>query len=71
MPDTREPAIIINGQTLNESQAMTVRVAIGFFQSSLSELAPLGNDEHGHAITKAYRRCLNEVTRMMMMRLQP
>jgi hypothetical protein len=58
--------ITINGHSLNEGQAMTVRVAIGHFQMSLSEEAdPLGDDEHGKFITKAYQDRLREVVTLM------
>jgi hypothetical protein len=65
MPDNDEPQIIINGQMLTEGQAMTVRVAVGYFHSSLSELG-LGDDEHGKTMTTHYRNRLREVSALMI-----
>lgn len=58
-----EPNIVINGKLLTVGQAMTVRVAIGSFLMSLEE--GLGDDEHGKAMTEAYRTRIREICGLM------
>jgi hypothetical protein len=62
---TNEPTIVINGHTLTDAQAMTVRVAVNNFLHGLREDDALGDDEHGRAMVTAYRDRLNEIVRMM------
>lgn len=54
-----EAIITINGQTLSEGEAMTVRVALTMFVLDLEKGGEnvLGADETGHAINKGYKRC--------------
>lgn len=63
-PGDDDPAIIINGHTLTNAQAMTVRVALGSFLMDLKTHG-LGDDEHGRHMTEGYRRALVEIIRLM------
>lgn len=60
-----EPTITINGTTLTTGQAMTLRVALGSFLMSLSGENPLGDDEHGKAMTAAYQARGREIAVLM------
>jgi len=60
MPRDREPSIEVNGVALTTAQAMTVRVAIESFASDLQG-GGLGDDEHGKAMTAAYRARIDEI----------
>lgn len=60
-----EPDITINGVALTFAQAMTVRVAIQSFVTSLAD-SGLGNDEHGKTMTKNYLARITEVNRLIM-----
>lgn len=51
---------MINGVVLTPAQAMTVRVALGSFQITLSANG-LGDDEHGKFMTAAYLARLKEI----------
>jgi len=57
----KEPSIIINDHTLTHGQVMTVRVALAGFYFDLSDPDALGDDEHGRAMTAAYRQRLSEI----------
>ncbi len=59
MPQDREPAIIVNGHTLTEGQAMTVRVAIEMFAVDLR--SGLGDDQHGRVLTAIYLDRIREI----------
>jgi len=59
-----EPKIIINGCQLTPAQAMTVRVALGSFAIDLQGDG-LGTDEHGKAMTAAYRYSIGAINRLM------
>lgn len=59
-----EPAIIINGTTLNDAQAMTLRCACSHFGSDLLENG-LGNDEVGNAMTTNYLARLREIDQLL------
>lgn len=48
-----EPIITINGHTLTEGQAMTLRVAVEVFIADLTENG-LGDDLHGQRMQEAY-----------------
>lgn len=62
-----EPIITINGQLLSHGQAMAVRVACTVYHATLAtETDPLGNDEHGRRMTKAYIDRYNEVLKLMI-----
>jgi hypothetical protein len=60
-----EPHITINGVTLSDAQAMTVRVALESFVSSLADPDGLGDDDHGHAMTSSYLARVVEIRRAM------
>ena len=66
-----EPTIIIGDKMLNEGQAMTVRVALNNFLIDLQDPDGLGEDEHGRAMTAAYRDRIIEVLRLMQPRRDP
>lgn len=56
----REPIIEVNGQLLDEGQAMTIRVAIESFAISLDRDG-LGDDAHGKAMCKLYLESINSI----------
>lgn len=62
--DRVESTINIGGKLLSVGQAMTLRVAIGSFISSLQDEG-LGDDEHGKRMTKAYLQRLSEIEDMI------
>lgn len=47
------PVITINGVTLTDFQVLTVHSSLQSMAMSLQE-SPLGDDEHGQFMTKAY-----------------
>ncbi|MGO9016152.1 MAG: hypothetical protein ACLQF0_14375 [Dissulfurispiraceae bacterium] len=57
-----EPLIIINGQVMTDSAAMTVRVAI---EHLFSDLTPdgLGDDAHGKRMTELYKSSIELIRR--------
>lgn len=57
---TKEPKIIINGFTLAEGEAMTIRVAIEGFAMYLTEEG-LGEDEGGKKLAAAYLNNINSM----------
>jgi hypothetical protein len=59
----KEPTIVINGVTLSEAQAMTVRVAIGSFAISLNDGLLDGPDLRG--ISEGYKRCIDDIHRII------
>jgi hypothetical protein len=61
-----EPRITVNGQELTSAQAMAVRAALTDFYFIMGEPNALGFDEHGVAITAAYRARVREVLGMML-----
>ena len=66
-----EPTIIIGNTMLHEGQAMAVRVALNNFLIDLRDEDGLGDDEHGRAMTAAYRARIVEVLQMMQPRQPP
>lgn len=60
-----EPTIIINGQTLTQGEAMTVRVALCAFISDMNKPNALGDDETGKAIAAGYVRNGQSVFKIM------
>lgn len=56
---SQEADISINGIQLSEGQSLTFRVALSAFLTSLDE--GLGDDEHGKAMTKAYKQRTSEI----------
>ena len=61
----REPTITINGHTLTEAQAMTVRAAIQELSLSMRRHGALGKDEHGEAMRTGYIQRAQEINIMM------
>lgn len=59
-----EPAMIVNGVTLSEGQAMTVRVALQNFAGTLMQDG-LGEDDHGKSMAKAYLDRIGEINILM------
>jgi hypothetical protein len=62
----REPIITINGTTLTEAQAMTVRVSVTHFQGRIDRPEALGEDETGEAIRQGYLARSTEIISMML-----
>lgn len=62
---SNEPAVIINGQTLTEAQAMTVRVALQSFANNLAEDG-LGDDDHGEKMVELYLRNISDVNDIIL-----
>ncbi len=61
-----EPTIIVNGHLLDRGQSMTIRVALNsFIQDLNASECPLGNDEHGRAMTKLYKERIAQIFQMM------
>lgn len=56
----KEPIITINGHTLTEGQAMTIRVSINVFKTDLDNNG-LGNDLHGEKMKEAYLCNLSDI----------
>lgn len=56
-----EAKITINGVELNNAQAITVRVAISAFLSTLLNDKCLGNDDHGKEMAPIYMERSNEI----------
>lgn len=56
----KEPEIIINGVELTESQAMTIRLALGIFQMEVNRKNS-GRDKKGFKLTKLYNKIINEL----------
>lgn len=66
-PDTnirREPLIRVEGELLTDAQAMTLRVAMESFASSLYTDG-LGEDEHGKVMAVAYLNRIDEIRKIM------
>ena len=61
----REPNITINGHTLTDAQAMTVRVALQELLLDMRYRGALGNDEHGEAMRTGYVQRAQEINIMM------
>jgi hypothetical protein len=59
-----EPIITINGTTLTEGQAMTLRVALTSFHAELWAHG-LGGDEIGRSIAEGYMKCCEAMFRMI------
>lgn len=49
-----EPTFVVNGTTLNTSEAMTLRVALTDFLLQLETGTPCGADEHGRMMQAGY-----------------
>jgi hypothetical protein len=61
-----EASITINDRQLSTAQAMAVRVAVSDFYAEMQDPDALGDDEHGRAMTKAYRERIAEVIEFMV-----
>lgn len=59
-----EPAITINGQRLTEAQAMTMRVALGYFHIGITAEG-LSDTPAGIALRDAYLRAAREIYPLM------
>ena len=59
-----EPIKTLNGVALTVGQAMTLRVALSGFDMSLAAEG-LGDDEHGIAMTKAYRARVQDLWKII------
>ena len=59
----KEALITINGHTLTDAQAMTVRNAIESFSGTLEQ--GLGDDEHGKRMVAMYTARIDEIRRMI------
>lgn len=59
-----EPTITINGYTLSQAEAMTLRVSLGNFAIFLTDEG-LGDDEHGKALTAGYLAAIRSITKLM------
>lgn len=62
-----EPEISINGHSLTEGQAMTIRVAIQTFAINLQSDG-LGNDEMAKNICASYLANIDQINRLMKAR---
>lgn len=56
----KEAAVVINGKTLSNAQAMTVRVALESFSMDL-RTDGLGSSETGRTIAEGYLACIAEI----------
>ena len=63
-----EAEIIINGHVLTVGESMTVRVALSDLSHWLSG-NDLGGDEHGRAMRDGYNRNINNIFKMMDLRV--
>lgn len=59
-----EPTIAVNGRTLTEAQAMSVRVAVGHFLMELGDDAYA--DQLGHPLGANYADRLREVEALLL-----
>lgn len=60
-----EPTITVNGHTLTEAEAMTVRVALYDYATQLGEPDALGDDQSGRELAAGYLRCTRSVMQKM------
>lgn len=65
-----EAEIVINGQRLDQAQAMAVRVACTTFQMQVS-MADFDVDPLNHAVDRAYGQRISEVLGVMLRRPVP
>lgn len=62
----KEPTIVINGQTLNTGQAMTLRVALEtWFMELRDDPGCLGVDEHARRMREGYLGALYQIFDLM------
>ena len=62
-----EATITINGVTLSQGQAMTLRVAIQHFFMDMSQPNALGNDEIGQSIANGYKTNAQQINTLIHM----
>lgn len=55
----------INGHRLSPGEVMTLRSALEGFATELADPDALGDDEHGRAMTAAYRRHLGTIRELV------
>jgi hypothetical protein len=60
----KEPVITVNGKSLTQGQAMTIRVALNSFAMDLAENG-LGDDDHGKTMVKLYTQNASEILSIM------
>jgi hypothetical protein len=61
-----EPTVNINGTSLTEAQAMTLRVAITEFLTRMSNVGELGEDQTGEDIRQRYSARSTEIVGLML-----
>jgi hypothetical protein len=61
----KEPAILINGNLLENSHAITIRVPLDSFATNLRHEG-LGDDEHGKSMTANYLQSIDEIWKMIL-----
>lgn len=61
-----EPTVNINGTSLTEAQAMTLRVAITEFLTRMSNGGELGEDQTGEDIRQGYSARSSEIVSLML-----
>lgn len=64
-----EPMIVINGVTLSDAQAMSLRVAVGSLMQDMQDPTALGDDEHGRFMVGAYRLRMQQIEGLMLRHL--
>lgn len=60
-----EPTITINGITLSQGQAMTLRAALQHFLMDTSQLNALGDDEVGQTIANEYKTTAQQINHLI------
>lgn len=60
-----EARITINGKTLTDAQAMTLRVALGLFLMDMNNENALGGDKSGEDIRKLYLEEGRQILRLI------
>jgi hypothetical protein len=67
-----EPRITINGVTLTDADAMTIRVALETLAIDLgSSENGLGNDDHGRAMRSGYLAAIDRIRAAMFGAVKP
>ena len=60
-----EPTITINGITLSQGQAMTLRVALQHFLMDMPKPNALGDDEVGQSIANGYKTTAQQINHLI------
>lgn len=61
-----EARIIISGFDLSPAEAMTIRVALEAFASSLEPVGALGTDKHAKAMRAGYMGAIERIRWLML-----